>query len=183
MRRVVFGLLIWLLLGLLTLVGVWLLGAGLPGGQGPSAADLRPAPTPDDGRQIAVLQLRVVSDAAGEVIGVEMQQGEQRPGYGPNVVNRPGPWTVLLTSGASEALRYGIQDPRLARVESDDPSAPHGTLLDPDVTFELVVPLATAEGEPLAVDIIRLYDRDGRLIFAAGLRDRELVPLPVRQLE
>ena len=183
MRRALVGLLVLLLLVVLGLVGAWFMGPGLPGGDRPLAAALTPAPTPADDRQIAVLTLHVVSNETGDVLGVEMVEGRQVAGYGPNVANRPGPWTVLLTASGSQALRYGIQDPRLARVESQDPSAPHGTLLEADITFELVVPLATAEGEPLAVDVIRILDHSGRLIFGAGLRDREIVPLSVRQLE
>jgi len=173
-----FGLVI--LLFLLALAAWWLLGRTAPVPPGISASALTPAPTPVDDRMVAVLRLEITSDAAGEVIEVVMSEGLIQPGYGPNVLNRPGAWTMSLMTSAEEGLRFGVADPRQIRVESDAGDTPHTGSFQPDVEFEVVVPLSDALGRDLAVTEIRLYDQPGNLIFAAGVRGGKLVPLPTR---
>ncbi len=173
-----FGLVILLLL--LALAAWWLLGRFAPVPPGISASALTPAPTPADARTVAVLRLEITSDADGEVAEVVMSEGLVRPGYGPNVLNRPGAWTVSLMASAEEALRFGVPDPRQVRVESDAGDAPHTGSFLPDVEFEVVVPLSDPLGRDLAVTEIRLFDQPGNLIFAAVVRGGKLAPLPSR---
>ena len=182
MRRAARTIIIALGLILAALIAWLLLGQLFTGGGGISAAALTPAPTPSDGRLVAVLRLKISSDAAGEVVQVVMTQGTISPGYGPNVLNRPGAWTVSLMSGASEALRFGVSDPRQVRVEGGAGNVPHTTAFEPDVEVDLVVPLSDPLGGDLAVTQLRLYDQPGNLIFAAGVRGEKLVPFPVRQI-
>jgi hypothetical protein len=167
---------------LLALAAWWLLGRFAPLPLGISASALTPAPTPADARTVAVLRLEITSDADGEVAEVVMSEGLVRPGYGPNVLNRPGAWTVSLMASAEEGLRFGVPDPRQIRVESDAGDSPHSGSFLPEVEFEVVVPLSDALGRDLAVTEIRLYDQPGNLIFAAGVRDGKLVPLSTRQI-
>ena len=174
-----FGLVILLLL---LALGAWWLFGRTPVRPGLSASALTPAPTPADARTVAVLRLEITSDADGEVAEVVMSEGLVRPGYGPNVLNRPGAWTVSLMASAEEGLRFGLPDPRQIRVESDAGDAPHTGSFQPDVEFEVVVPLSDALGRDLAVTEIRLYDQPGNLIFAAGVRGGKLVPLSTRQI-
>jgi hypothetical protein len=180
MRRIPRTLAISIGLILLALIAWQLLGQTPP--PGISAALLTPAPTPADGRMVAVLRLRITSDAAGEVADVVMTEGLVQIGYGPNVLNRPGAWTVSLTSAAEEALRFGIPDPRQVRVESAAFVIPHTSSFLPEVEFDLVVPLSDPLGGDLAVTDLRLYDQPGNLIFAAGLRGEKIAPIPVRQV-
>jgi len=166
----------------LALAAWWLLGrfASIPLGM--SAFALTPTPTPADARTVAGLRLQITSDADGEVAEVVMSEGLVRPGYGPNVLNRPGAWTVSLMASAEEGLRFGLPDPRQIRVESDAGDAPHTGSFQPDVEFEVVIPLSDALGRDLAITEIRLYDQPGNLIFAAGVRGEKLVPLSTRQI-
>jgi hypothetical protein len=167
---------------LLALAAWWLLGRSAPVPLGISASALTPAPTPADARTVAILRLEISSDADGEVVEVVMSEGLVRPGYGPNVFNRPGAWTVSLMASAEEGLRFGVPDPRQIRVESDAGDAPHTGSFLPDVEFEVVVPLSDALGRDLAVTEIRLYDQPGNLIFAAGVRGGRLIPFSTRQI-
>jgi len=173
-----FGLGIALLL--LALAAWWLLGRFAPTPHGISASALTPAPTPPDDRMVAVLRLEITSDAAGEVIEVVMSEGVVRPGYGPNVLNRPGAWTVSLMSSAEEALRFGLPDPRQVDVETDAGAAPHAGSFQPFVEYEVVIPLSDPLGRDLVVSEIRLFDQPGNLIFAAAVRGGKLAPLPTR---
>jgi hypothetical protein len=167
---------------LLALVAWWLSGRFAPVPVGISAAALTPAPTPADGRTVAVLRLEITSDAAGEVAGVVLEQGLVQPGYAPNVLNRPGAWTVSLMATADETLRFGLPDPRQVHVEGDIGDVPHSGSFQPTVELELVVPLSDTLGNDLAVTEILLYDQPGNLIFAAVVRGGKIAPIPVRQV-
>ena len=169
-----------ILLLLLALAAWWLFGRTFPVPPGISASALTPAPTPVDDRMVAVLRLEITSDAAGEVIEVVMSEGVVRPGYGPNVLNRPGAWTVSLMSSAEEALRFGLPDPRQVDVETDAGAAPHAGSFQPFVEYEVVIPLSDPLGRDLVVSEIRLFDQPGNLIFAAAVRGGKLAPLPTR---
>jgi hypothetical protein len=172
-----------LILVLLALAVLWFSGRLGLGRSGISASVLTPAPTPADDRNIAVLTLVIRSDGAGNVVEVVLRDGSVVPGYGPNVLNRPGAWTVSLASGAGEALRYGAPDPRQVRVEGGSDDAPHTSAFEPEVEVVMVIPLHDAEGRDLAVTGLRLYDQSGNLIFAAGLRGSNIVPFDIRQLQ
>ena len=175
-----FGLVILLLL--LALAAWWLLGRFAPVPLGISASALTPAPTPADARTVAVLRLEITSDADGEVAEVVMSEGLVRPGYGPNVLHRPGAWTVSLMAATGEALSFGLPDPRQVRVESETADAPHTESFLPAVELELVIPLSDPLGNDLAVSEIRLFDQPGNLIFAAGVRGGKIAPIPLRQV-
>ena len=158
----------------------WLLFGGVLQQSGAiSAAALTPAPTPADARTIAVLRLAVTSDADGTVTGVSLTDGQVLPGYGPNVLNRPGPWTVSLLSTAGETLQFGVPDPRQVRVESSFEDAPHTGSFLTAAEFELIVPLSDPLGTDLAIIGLRLFDQQGNLIFAADLRGGKVTPLPL----
>ena len=169
-------------LALLALAAWWLLGRFASAPPGISASALTPAPTPADERTVAVLRLEITSDADGEVAEVVMSEGLVQPGYGPNVLNRPGAWTVSLMASAEERLRFGLPDPRQIRVENDAGDTPHSGSFQPDVELEVVVPLSDALGRDLAVTEIRLYDQPGNLIFAAAVRGGRIAPLPLRRV-
>jgi hypothetical protein len=173
-----FGLVILVLL--LALGAWWLFGSAAPLPPGISASALTPAPTPADDRMVAVLRLEIKSDAAGEVNEVVMSQGLIQAGYGPNVLNRPGAWTVSLMASADEALRFGLPDPRQVNVETDAGPAPHSGSFQANVDYEVVIPLSDPLGRDLAVTEIRLFDQPGNLIFAAGIRGGKIAPLPNR---
>jgi hypothetical protein len=159
----------------------WLFRGRIPPAGGISAAALTPAPTPADSRQVAILTLIVHSDAAGAVSAVEMVEGVVRSGYGPNVVNRPGAWTVSLMSASAEVLRFGTPDPRQIRVEGGAGDVPHTSAFEPEVEVTLVVPLSAADGADLSATQLLLFDQPGNLIFAAGLRGGKIAPMSVRQ--
>ncbi|HET7011707.1 MAG TPA: hypothetical protein VFI11_13100 [Anaerolineales bacterium] len=164
---------------LLVLIGWWVVGRG----RQPmiSAAALTPAPTPADNRQIASLTFSITSNGAGEVIGVTMVEGAILPGYAPNVLHRPGAWTVVLASPTQEVLRFGIPDPRLVRVEGGAGDVPHTSTFLLEVEFDVTLPLADPQGNDLGVTAIGLLDETGRLIFVASLREGEIVPFPPRE--
>jgi hypothetical protein len=170
----------FLLLALL--LGAWWLFGGMRPTTGRiSAAALTPAPTPADGRQIAVLTLRVRSSEAGDVSEIVMVEGVIQPGYGPNVAKRPGAWTVSLIANADEVLRFGTPDPRQVRVEGGAGDVPHTTAFEPETEFVLVIPLSDPEGTNLEATQLRLYDQPGNLIFAAGVRGGKIAPISIRQ--
>jgi hypothetical protein len=165
---------------LLVALGAWWLFGRTPVGPGLSASALTPAPTPADNRMVAVLRLEITSDAAGEVIEVVMSEGEVRPGFAPNVLNRPGAWTISLMASADEALRFGLPDPRQVNVETEAGAASHSASFLPVVEYQVVAPLSDPMGRDLAITEIRLFDQPGNLIFAAVVRGGKLAPLPSR---
>ncbi len=181
MRRVGRNLAIVIGLLLLALVAWWFFNETSPGSSRISAAVLTPAPTPADGRRVALLTLVITSNEAGDVTGVVMMGGVVQAGFGPNVLNRPGAWTVSLGSMGEEVLRYGVPDPRLVRVEGAVGELPHASFSEPEVEFDLIVPLSDASGNELSVTELRLLDQAGSLIFTAGLREGKLFPIPLRQ--
>jgi hypothetical protein len=182
MRRASRNLGLAILFILLAVAVWWAAGGLLQRPPGISAAALTPAPTPADDRRVAVLTLTVTSDEAGQVVSVVMADGLIRPGYGPNVLDRPGAWTVSLRSTAEEVLRFGIPDPRLVRVEGGAGDSPHTSVFLTEAEFEVTLPLADAVGNDLSVSEVRLLDQTGNLIFVAALRGVEIVPIPSRQV-
>jgi hypothetical protein len=180
-RRSRRGLAIGLALILLALCAWLLIGRANQRPPAITAAALTPAPTPADARTVAVLRLAVTSDAAGGVTGVTMSDGQVLPGYGPNVLHRPGAWTVSLNSATGEALRFGVLDPREVRVEGGSGDIPHTGSFLTAVEFELIVPLSDALGTDLAITDLRLFDQAGNLIFAASLRGGEVTPIPLQR--
>lgn len=142
------------------------------------ARALTPAPPVPDDRRTAVMTLSVVSSADGEVEGVKLEQGQIINAYGPNVFGLAGPWTVEL-SGES-TIRYGTLDPRRFEVEDEEDERGFTNLFQPDVTWDLVVPLSDARGNDLQVEEIRLFDQAENLIFSAAVRDEKLIPLDVQ---
>jgi hypothetical protein len=182
MRKTTRNLGLAVLLILLAVAAWWAGGRRLQGPPGISAVALTPAPTPADDRRVAVLTLTVTSNEAGEVVSVVMADGQIRPGYGPNVLGRPGAWNVSLSATAEEVLRFGIPDPRLVRVEGGAGDTPHTSAFLTEVEFEVILPLADALGNDLGVSEVRLLDQSGNLLFVAALRGDEIVPIPIRQV-
>jgi hypothetical protein len=134
--------------------------------------DLTPAPTPADGREIAILTLRLESQGGSErPPGVRLESGRILNSYAPNVLNRPGEWTVEVI-GESE-LRYGIQDPRHLHVyggqQREDTA--HSTEFQDMMTLELVVPLYNLDTNLNAREI-RILDQNQNVIFETEI-DRE----------
>ncbi|MGH2538655.1 MAG: hypothetical protein ACRDHL_14800 [Candidatus Promineifilaceae bacterium] len=133
------------------------------------AQELTPAPTPADGRQVAILQLVVLSNADGRVEEVRLEKGQIVTAFAPNVFGRAGAWTVELVGRTP--MRFGVPDPREAHIEDGEEGAPHTTEILAEVSWELVVPLSD-KGQPLGVEEIRILDQNGELIFSTPV-DRE----------
>jgi hypothetical protein len=134
---------------------------------------LIPAPTPLDDREIAILSLFVVSSVNGEVESVQLEQARITKSYAPSVLLLTGEWKVELI-GRDSVLSYGIQDPRRVEMtlESEDESQPpFENMLDPELSWELVVPLYDG-AEDLRVTEIKIYDVSGNLIFSTPV-DRD----------
>lgn len=127
------------------------------------ADDLVAAPTPDDDRQVALLTLRVLSNEDGQVVGVEIVESEFLGSFAPNVIGLSGPWAIALVG--EEIISYGVLDPRLVRMEGDEDS-PHSSFIDPDLEWQLVVPLYDG-GQDLRVVSIAIADDEGNIVFAA----------------
>jgi len=133
---------------------------------------LTPVPTPPDAREVAILTLFITSSQDGKVEKAELQHARIVQGYAPNVLGRPGDWTVEVLG--DEKLVYGVVDPRRmdVSVEPNQPSeAPHSTEFQTEVTWELVVPLYQFDRDLHATDI-NIFDESGNLIFTAKV-DRE----------
>ncbi|NIS80746.1 MAG: hypothetical protein GTO14_11180 [Anaerolineales bacterium] len=130
---------------------------------------LVPVPTPEDAREIAILDLFVVSTEDGRVEGVELQRARILRSYAPNVLMLQGPWTILLL-GRGEVM-YGVRDPRVVHVYDGEEEVPHGREFEAQVLWELVVPLFD-KGQDLGVKEIRILDQAGELIFSTPV-DRE----------
>jgi hypothetical protein len=131
-----------------------------------------PAPTPPDGRQVAVLTLSVNSNSDGKLEGIDLRQGHILTSYAPNVFNRPGEWTVELVSREQTTVRFGTQDPRRAEVENPgDEKSPFTYVVEPNVTWELVIPLYD-DAKDLNVEKINIYDQEGNQVFTTPV-DRQ----------
>jgi hypothetical protein len=136
------------------------------------AAAQTPAPTPPDGRQVALLTLSVTSNSEGKLEDIVLRQGRILSSYAPNVFDRQGEWMVELVSGDQRTVRFGTQDPR--RVEVENPSgetSPLTTMIEPDASWELVVPLYD-DDKDLKVEKIIIYDQEGKEVFTTPV-DRE----------
>ncbi|GAB4573004.1 MAG: hypothetical protein Kow0077_14040 [Anaerolineae bacterium] len=167
--------------GLAVLVGVLLvastIGIGAQNEFGPKptfvpAEALTPVPTPDDGRQVAILTL-VVEGEREDLRGIQLERGRIITGYGPNVAGRPGEWTVIV-SGERE-LTFGIEDPRRFHVygEGEEREQPaHSSEIVGSLVFDLVVPLHDVRGADLQAKEIRILDQSGNEIFVTEI-DRE----------
>jgi len=128
------------------------------------AGVLTPAPSPSDERKIAILQLLISSAGDGQVESVKLQQGRIIRRYAPYVLDMSGPWTVELVSDKNEIRKFGTLDPRLVRVYSEEGKA-HTTILEAQITWELVVPLYD-RGIDLHVRQIIIRDDTSRPVFA-----------------
>lgn len=129
---------------------------------------LTPAPTPEDGRQVAILTLVIESGEDGAVKGVQLELGRIINSYAPNVWGRPGEWTVELVG--QEKRQYGILDPR--RLEYyDSEKGQFAQEFQFHVVTDLVIPLYDDKLD-LGVTTINIYDQLGNLIFSTEV-DRE----------
>src|SRR5574341_2655791 len=136
------------------------------------------APTPEDDREVAALTLVVTSSQEGKLEGIELESGQILHSYAPNVLERPGQWTVEVI-GANGELRYGVQDPRYLNVygepgnqePAEEGQPPHSSELLTSTTWDLVVPLYNNEVN-LEATQINIYDQEGTLIFSTEV-DRE----------
>ncbi len=136
------------------------------------ADSLIPAPTPPDGRQVAILTLAIQSGEDGALKGVQLERGRIINSYAPNVTNRPGEWTVEVVGERS--LRLGIDDPRRLHVyggEREQGDVAHATELQASLAFDLVVPLWDMNTDLQAKEI-RILDQEGNVIFRTEV-DRE----------
>jgi hypothetical protein len=124
---------------------------------------LTPADTPPDTREVAILTLSIVSSEDGSVENVELQRGQIVQSYAPNVLNRPGEWTIEVVG--DQKLVYGVQDPRRMDVFGGENETPHETEFQTQITWETNVPLYLFE-ENLNATMINIYDQDGQLIFS-----------------
>ncbi|NPV67868.1 MAG: hypothetical protein HPY64_12030 [Anaerolineae bacterium] len=168
-------------LGVLALVGVALLfGSAAITAQneiGPKptfvpADGLTPAPTPPDGRQVAILTLVIESDPEGRLKGVQLERGRIINSYAPNVAERPGEWTVEVVGERS--LRFGIEDPRRLHVyggEDAQRDMAHTSEMQASAVVDLVVPLWNLDADLQAKEI-RILDQEGNVVFVTEV-DRE----------
>lgn len=131
---------------------------------------LTPAPTPEDGRQVAILML-AVSGEGEDLRGIQLERGQIVNSYAPNVAGRPGEWTVEVTGEGN--LRFGISDPRRLHVygETDNREQAHMSEVTGNIRFELVVPLWDQDRD-LGAKEIRIFDQQGNEIFMTEV-DRE----------
>lgn len=130
---------------------------------------LTPAPTPPDGRQVAILNLAIVSAGEGEIEKVTLEQGRIINSYAPNVLGLAGPWTVELVG--EEPIRFGTLNPLVVRVYDEKQEVPHDVSQSETTMWELVVPLYN-DGKDLQVREINIYDQNEKLIFTT-IVDRE----------
>lgn len=145
------------------------------------AEALTPAPTPPDSRRIAILSLLIASNEEGAVEEIGLENGRVLVGYAPNVIGLYGPWTVELVTRDGTSIRYGTLDPRATSVEDGEGDTPHTRFIETSTSYELVVPLSDPEGADLQVAEIRLFDQNGKPIFAATVSDEELVQIPTQR--
>jgi hypothetical protein len=173
--------------GLAIIAAVWLvlqprnLGAQEEFGEQPTlipASDLTPAPTPPDGREVALLTLAIASSEDGAIRGIQLERGQIIASYAPNVSNRPGEWTVEVVG--KETLRYGIQDLRRQNVYNNEreqgtpderEEGAHNAEVATSLTVDLVVPLYV-DSENLEATEINIYDQEGNVIFTTPV-DRD----------
>jgi hypothetical protein len=131
---------------------------------------LTPASTPVDNREVAILDLVIVSAEDGTIETVRLERGRIVRRFAPNVFGLAGAWTVELVG--AETVSFGTPDPRQAHVLDEDTDVPHtSTLLTGEVAWELVVPLFAKE-QDLGIQEINIYDETGELIFTTPV-DRE----------
>lgn len=63
-----------------------------------------PAPTPPDGREVAILTLVIKSGGEGKLEGIDLETARIIRSYAPNVLNRGGQWTVEVEGEKACAL-------------------------------------------------------------------------------
>ena len=127
------------------------------------AEELIPAPKPTDGRQVAILSIKLMSSERGEVKQTQLIRGRIIDSFAPNVFRKSGAWKVELAG--ERTLRYGILDPRRISVFDDDEKVPHRQSLELESTWDLVVPLFDG-GKDLGVQTITIFDEKGNKIFS-----------------
>lgn len=183
-------MLLSLIAGLVLIAAIWLvlraqnLGAQGEFGEQPTlipAQNLTPAPTPPDGREIALLTLAISSSEDGRIRAIQLERGQIIASYAPNVSERPGEWTVEVIGKTT--LRYGIDDPRRQNIynngreqqpeatQDEREAGAHTAQLSTSLTVDLVVPLYM-DGDNLEATEINLYDQEGNRIFNTRV-DRE----------
>lgn len=136
-----------------------------------SARELTPAPTPEDEREIAILNLVINSSQEGKVESVTLERGRIVKGYAPNVFGQTGDWTVELV-GKEKTVSYGVLDPRHVEVENEqNAEQPFTYIYVPSYEWELVVPLYE-DGKDMQIEVIKIYDTEGNQIFETNV-DRE----------
>lgn len=133
------------------------------------ATALTPAPTPPDGREVAILNLLIKADKEGTVEAAELESGSIVNSFAPNVLGLSGPWMVELVG--EETIRFGTLNPLYVRVYDDEKESPHSGLWLTETTWRLVVPLYD-RGQDLKVTQINIYDENERQIFSTPV-DRE----------
>jgi hypothetical protein len=133
------------------------------------AHGLTPAPTPSDGRLVAVLHLQVISDATFAVERVTLPQCQLLKSYAPHVLGHSGEWTVALLTRDQGTIRFGTPDPRRVEVfDTQSVDHPYRTVLLTDATWDLVVPLYDGDRD-LHVSGITISDQAGRQLLAVAL--------------
>jgi hypothetical protein len=128
-----------------------------------------PAPTPPDGREVAILTLVIKSGGEGKLEAIDLETARIIRSYAPNVLNRGGQWTVEVEG--VEGLRFGVQDPRWREAFPEKEGAPFENEILSQVVWELVVPLYLFD-QDIQAQVINLYDEQGERIFTTEV-DRE----------
>lgn len=128
-----------------------------------------PAPTPPDGREVAILTLVIKSGGEGKLEGIDLETARIIRSYAPNVLNRGGQWTVDVEG--EKGLRFGVQDPRWREAFPKEEGASFENEILSEVVWELVVPLYLFD-EDLNAQVIHIFDENGERIFTTEV-DRE----------
>jgi hypothetical protein len=134
------------------------------------AGALTPPPTPSGDQQLLLITLTTESQADGTLITTTLERAQVLRTFAPNVFGRPGDWTVRLRAGEREAcgagdtICFGIPDPRLIEIENPDGDPPYRYVLEPQLEWQLPVPLYQ-DGTKLGVTAIDVLDEDGELVI------------------
>ena len=135
------------------------------------AADLTAPPSPSDDRQLLIVTLSTEARDDGSIVATTLEQVQILRTYAPNVFERPGSWTARLrTDGAGECgdegvICYGIDDPRLVEVENTSGEPPYQYVIEPQIEWQLFVPLYDGATE-LGITGIDVLDENGAVVIS-----------------
>ena len=146
----------------IVVAGVVVAGGGIPTFQ---PADRQvPAPKPDQGQQVAVIQVALRSD--GEKVTAEVRSADVIDGFAPKVFARSaGEWQVRVIG--ERELVYLIPNPLLdveADGERDDPNDPYDQVVLETFDWTLIVPMYH-EGASLGATSVEVTDVASREVI------------------